>query len=168
MDFNTRRATAGALVAVMAAVISGCTSSPTNAPVAQTSATAPTVPTTPAASPSPADFSTFTGQWIGHGNDMTVAADGTFTMEERTYNDCSQNPPPCDEMTNSVITDGAVAHGALQSVSGTTATGVISTTTDPSLLPVGSVTFNLDTTNDVINALNVNWCGPSAPAGICY
>jgi hypothetical protein len=99
---------------------------------------------------------------------MTVNADGSFTMVERTYVSCADSPPPCDTDTNAQITDGAQALGTLHAVSGTVATGVISTTNDAPLMPTGPVTFTLDTTNDAINALNLNWCGPNAPTGICY
>ncbi|MFC1415451.1 hypothetical protein [Streptacidiphilus cavernicola] len=99
---------------------------------------------------------------------MTVNADGTFTMELRTYVSCTDNPPPCDTDTNAQITDGAHALGTLRTVSGTVASGVISTTNDAPQMPTGPVTFTLDTTNDAINALNLNWCGPNAPVGICY
>jgi hypothetical protein len=99
---------------------------------------------------------------------MTINPDGTFSMSERTYMFCDQNPPPCDSDTNGQITDGANATGALTSVSGTVATGTINTTNDSPKLPKGPVTFTFDPTNDAINTLNLNWCGPNAPTGICY
>ncbi|WP_406446395.1 hypothetical protein OHB14_45110 [Streptomyces sp. NBC_01613] len=86
----------------------------------------------------------------------------------RTYVDCDQNPQPCDSIAaNGEITDGAIAHGTLESVSGTVAKGDITDSTDSSRLPKGPVTFTLDTANDLIKALNLNWCAPSAPSGIC-
>ncbi|WP_406447574.1 hypothetical protein OHB14_45105 [Streptomyces sp. NBC_01613] len=99
---------------------------------------------------------------------MTIAADGTFTMARRTYLDCGQNPQPCDSVINNEIIDGAIAHGTLKSVSGTVAKGNITKSTDSSRLPKGPVTFTLDTANDLIKALNLNWCASSAPSGICY
>lgn len=149
------------LVLAAMACSAGCAVTPTPAPGATTLA-----PSSPAPS-SPPDYSDFTGQWGGHGNSMTVAADGTFTMRRRTYAFCGENPPPCDSMVNGVITSGAVAHGTLESVSGTLAKGKIRDSTDTSLLPTGPVTFTLDTANNVIEALDLNWCGPSSPTGVC-
>lgn len=130
-------------------------------------APAVTTPARPPAPRSPADYTLFKGEWSGHGNAMTVAADGTFSMAERTYRWCTETSPPCDSDVNGNITDGAVAHGRLESVSGTVATGTITTTTDNTLLPTGPVAFALDTSNDLIRALNVNWCGSHAPPGVC-
>ncbi|MET8005435.1 hypothetical protein [Nonomuraea glycinis] len=150
------------LVLAAMACSAGCAVAPTPAPGATTLA-----PSSPAPS-SPPDYVDFTGQWGGHGNVMNVAADGTFTMRQRTYAFCDENPPPCDSMgVDGVITSGAVAQGTLESVSGTLAEGKITNSTDTSLLPTGPVTFTLDTANNVIEALDRNWCGPSAPPGVC-
>jgi len=160
---NTTRAALGALAAAAVLAAScACAGPSTQAVVVPASSDAAS--TAPA--PSPADFSAFVGQWTGHGNDMTIESDGTFTMEERTYVDCAESAPPCDTYGDE-ITDGAVAHGTLESVSGTSATGSISSTTDSTLLPSGPVTFDLDASNDVISTLNLNWCGPDAPDGTC-
>ncbi|WP_034261329.1 hypothetical protein [Actinospica robiniae] len=163
---NTTRAIAGAFAVTAALAASGCASASSQSTVAQVSTSGPASPT--AAAPStPANFDAFAGKWVGHGNDMSVARDGTFIMEERTYQDCSESAPPCDNMSDNIITDGAVAHGKLQTVSGTTATGWVFTTSDPALLPEGTITFDLDPANDEIDALNLNWCGPDAPSGLC-
>ncbi|MFD9818079.1 hypothetical protein [Streptomyces violascens] len=151
-----------AAVAVLAVCAVGCDSAsprqhPTATPKPSTSAPA-----------SPPDFTLFAGDWHGHGNAMTVKTDGSFTMVKRTYKSCDQNPPPCDPNVGSQINDGAQASGRLDTVSGTVATGVITTTNDGPLLPAGPVTFTFDAANDAINALRLNWCGPKAPSGICY
>lgn len=165
-----RRSGAAAVVAAVIAVagaLGGCSSA---APAHHDTTTASTSSQagTSQGSPTMADFAMFTGTWSGHGNAMQVKADGSFIMYRRVYAWCSSSPPPCDSMDASGnITDGAIAHGVLTSVTGTVAAATITTSTDPALFPTGSLSFDLDASNDLISALNLNWCGPSAPANTC-
>src|SRR6266852_7942567 len=67
------RVSAAAMLAVMlAAVSAGCGSTPGTTPKTPVSQTAPASPT---ASP---DFSSFAGQWYGHGRLITIRRDGTL------------------------------------------------------------------------------------------
>ncbi|OKJ13640.1 hypothetical protein [Kitasatospora sp. CB01950] len=158
---NTHRAAVLMAAAMLAVGAAGCDS----APPAPHSATEPDPSSS--ASAGPADFTLFTGDWGGHGNQMTVSADGSFTMMMRTYKNCDQDPEPCDTWVGSEIRLGARASGRIDTVSGTVAKGVITTTTDGPLLPAGPVTFVYDSANNAINALRINWCGPKAPVGVC-
>jgi hypothetical protein len=156
------RRTVAAAVSAVAWTLAGCSS---NAPSAQGTTAAST---SSQASSNKAAFSMFTGLWSGHGNTMQVSADGSFTMYRRVYAWCNSSPPPCDSIDPSGnITDGAIAHGVLKSVSGTVAIAIITTSTDTALFPTGSLSFDLDVSNDLISAFDLDWCGPSAPADKC-
>lgn len=109
----------------------------------------------------------FLGQWSTHGGAITIEPDGSFTVEERTYEFCDQGSPPCDSQSGDGITDGAVATGMLNSVSGMVATGVVTATTAAQLLPTGTITFTFDASHDVITALEAEWCGPNATEELC-
>ncbi|ARF81898.1 hypothetical protein HS99_0009660 [Kitasatospora aureofaciens] len=135
-----------AVAAVLAVGAAGCDSAPSEqlpATEADPSSSAPA---------GPPDFTLFTGTWGGHGNQMTVNADGSFTMEMRTG-----RSGPSDSS----------ASGRIDSVSGTVAKGAITTTGDHLAMPVGPLTFVYDSANNAINALRINWCGPKAPVGVC-
>jgi hypothetical protein len=149
------------LAAILVAVSTGCASAAVSTPAG---------PATPTASPSPSaspTFAAFAGQWYGHGSYLVIRLDGGFTMGERTYRTCGQDPPPCDTFSGNTITDGDVAAGQLTSVSGEVATGEVTHTTDSADSPTGPITMTLDPATDTISAGNVSFCGPSAPAGTC-
>jgi hypothetical protein len=158
MQTRRNRTLPKALTAVVAAALftAGCGSGATSAASSR-----------PAQPSSPPDFSLFVGDWHAHGRVMTVSADGSFTMAMRIYKSCDQFPPPCDPNVGSEINDGAQAAGRITSVSGTTVVAEVSTTNDAPLLPSGRLTFTLDTATDVIDTLNLHWCGPRTPGGIC-
>jgi hypothetical protein len=86
----------------------------------------------------------------------------------RTYRWCTDNPPPCDNISNNVIIDGDTASGHLTSSSGNVAIGAVTTTTDPSDTPTGTVVFTLDPDSDIISVSGKgDFCGPQAAAGAC-
>ena len=85
----------------------------------------------------------------------------------RTYKWCSQNPPPCDSISGNVMRDGDNAGGQLSSVSGKSATGQVTHTTDQADTPKGQITITLNTQTDTVYADNLSYCGPSSPVAAC-
>ncbi|WP_181799059.1 hypothetical protein [Kitasatospora acidiphila] len=122
------------------------------------------------ASPSsgPGDFSVFAGSWSGHGGGLTITSDGSFKLGKRIYISCDQAPMPCDSFApDGGILDGDRASGQLSGTDGTTATGTVTDTTDPSWLPTGPISMTLTPSTDSISIAGTNFCGPNAPAGTC-
>ena len=91
-------------------------------------------------SPAAASFASFAGGWSAHGGGLVIKADGSFTMSLRTYRWCTDSPRPCDSIAGNVIIAGDTASGHLTSSSGNVATGVVTTTTDPSDTPMRTPT----------------------------
>lgn len=157
-----------ALAAVLVAAVIGCGTtttyrnggSPSRSPRPSASGSL----SAPPASPS---FGAFAGAWSGHGGGLIIQPDGRFTISNRTYRWCSQDPPPCDAISGSNIINGDVQAGRLTSISGEVATGQVTHTTDPVDGPTGPITMTLDPAIDTISAANVSYCGPNAPAGNC-
>ena len=112
-------------------------------------------------------FAAFAGAWSGHGGGLIIQPDGRFTLSNRTYRWCSQDPPPCDALSGNNIINGDVQTGRLTSISGEAATGQVTHTTDPVDGPTGPITMTLDSATDTISAANVSYCGPNAPAATC-
>ena len=86
---------------------------------------------------------------------------------------CGQDPPPCDQIVDSLITDGGRALGMMHSVGGGSAVGEVRATNDPAFVPSGS--FSADVTTYQLLTLRfpvttVALCGKSfatlAPAQI--
>jgi hypothetical protein len=158
---------AAALAAVLVAAGAGCgttttyrnSGSPSRSPRTPASAS-PYVPASPS-------FGAFAGTWSGHGGSLIIQPDGRFTISNRTYRWCSQDPPPCDAMSGNNIINGDVQTGRLTSISGEVATGQVTHTTDPVDGPTGPITMTLDPATDTISAANMSYCGRNAPAGNC-
>ena len=95
----------------------------------------------PGASPGPAaspSLTPFLGAWSRHGAGLTISPDGSFSLEWRTYRTCGQDPPPCDQIVNNLITDGGRAIGTLHSAGARSADGRVSATTDAAFVPAAS------------------------------
>ena len=89
-------------------------------------------------------------------------------MSLRTYRWCTDSPPPCDSISDNVIIAGDTAIGHLTSSSGNVAIGIVTTTTDPSDTPTGTIGFTLDPDADTIAVSGEGYfCGPQAAAGAC-
>jgi serine/threonine protein kinase len=137
-------------------------------------ATAATTPSTATGIPATrqshtaTSFALFAGGWGRSGGGFNIQPDGSFTVSLRTYTWCTQGPPPCDSISNNIITGGDIASGHLTSSSGDVAVGVVTKTTDPKETPTGTITFTLDPRTDVI-AVNGegDFCGPQAAPGAC-
>ncbi len=115
----------------------------------------------------PLSFATFAGIWSRHSGKLVIRDNGQFTISLRTYRWCSQNPPPCDSISGIAIRDGDYASGHLSSVSGKSATGQVTQTTDQADTPKGRILITLNTQTDIVFANNVNFCGPSSPVTAC-
>jgi hypothetical protein len=49
------------------------------------------------------------GTWYHHGIVVTIAADGTGSVDWRTYRTCPAGPPPCDRTVGNEIVSGGHA-----------------------------------------------------------
>jgi len=108
----------------------------------------------------------FAGTWHVHTYYLTVYHDGTGAFQWPTHVACGtgpgEGPPPCDQAVPGTIVEpnGQVAHVenivdgghatlTLTNRSGTTARGIVSHSTQPSVVPDGNVMVTLGA-NDVI------------------
>lgn len=156
---------ATALAAVLVAAVASCGTTTTYRASGSPSPT-PRSSGSPSAAASAA-FGAFAGTWGRHGGGLLIQPDGRFTISNRTYRWCTQDPPPCDAMSGNNIINGDVQTGQLTSVSGEVATGKVTHTTDPVDGPAGPITMTLDPATDTISAANASYCGPNAPVGNC-
>lgn len=100
----------------------------------------------------PPDFATprpelepFARDWARHGFGLSVDPTGHGLASWRVYTWCSDLPaPPCDEMTNSVITGGGSAAMVFFRANGATADGIVIGTTQAPTLSLGRVTLTVD------------------------
>jgi hypothetical protein len=148
------------------------TTSPPTSPASagtRTGTPAATTPATTGSYPSAtASFALFTGGWGRSGGGYIIQPDGNFTVSLRTYTWCTNNPPPCDSISNNNIIAGDTAAGHLISASGDVATGVVTQTTDSQQTPVGTIFFTLDPSTDIMSVSDGgDFCGPKAAAGAC-
>lgn len=113
--------------------------------------------------PAIAGAGVFAGVWGGHERVIDIHGDGTFTGQMETYRFCGVDPPPCDTPQRF----GDVFSGKLISVTGRAAVGVITSTTDLSMSPVGRVALTFSMPSDSITFGGLLFCGPKAPGGYC-
>jgi len=132
--------------------------------------------------PTQPTFTPFVGSWYVHGGGLVIGADGTFSISERSYQWCPGSPGydpaipndpsmPCDSQgPDGNIIGGYTASGRLDAVQGDTSTGHI---TDGTGFSVGPVTFVYDPSRNIVTGPTSggnpsgNFCGPSAPSGVC-
>jgi hypothetical protein len=119
---------------------------------------APGAPATPGSTP---DLTPFVGVWSRHGAGMTVVPDGGFSVEWRTYRVCGQDPPPCDQIVNNLLTDGGRAIGTMHATGVRAAAGQVSASNDATVVPAGS--FTADVTDYQLLTLRF----PSATLVLC-
>src|SRR5262249_6074275 len=79
----------------------------------------------------PPDLKVFAGTWSRHGTGVTITPDGSLNIEWRTYRMCGQDPPPCDQIVNSLIVSGGRAIGTMHAVAARRASGRVEASTDP-------------------------------------
>lgn len=142
---------------------SSSTTSTTNTTVTTNTTDTTSTTSTPVHEP----IGIFAGTWDRHGVDLHITPDGRATMNWRTYRVCGQQAPPCDTWVGNVITDGGHATFGLQATDPQTATGIVLSTTDPSVLPLGPIHASVDETNDLVflepfPGANAPFCGPRA------
>ena len=136
-------------------------------------------PATPAATPPTAGVPLTTpagvlGSWHGHGRALVVSADGTVTMNFRTYVNCTATVTTgCDQITGSAIHDGGHVIGQITHVlNPTTVIVTVTFTSDPAALPLGPVRFGHDLGHHAVAPFagqlsGTPFCGPGAPSGYC-
>jgi hypothetical protein len=130
------------------------------------------VPATTYSSPLPAPTAwTFRtdAQWLAHTGSLFVGRDRRFVIEQRTYHDCSQDSPPCDDMGADPPELGVMVQGVLTRVSGDTAIGRITRTTAPTYYPLGRITLTMDPAHNAVRTdpNGTVFCGPDSPGGYC-
>jgi hypothetical protein len=94
-----------------------------------------------ASSPTPAgtpNLALFVGVWARHGAALTIESDGRFNIQWRTYRTCGQDPPPCDQFVNNLITSGGQAIGSMHAVAARSAVGQVSASNDATVVPATS------------------------------
>jgi len=134
-------------------------------------------PTTAAPTTVPAETFTsqvvpFVGTWSTHGIGITINSTGAGTGGWRTYNFCSNSPPPCDSETSNNIIDGGAATFTIQSVSPSTVAHATSSSNEPTTFPSGEIDLSLISNDELVvtspsTRVNVTLCGPSAPT-VCF
>ena len=86
----------------------------------------------------------FAGDWGWHSIGVYISPDGHGTAVWRVYEWCNEDPkPPCDRLTDQGIVSGGNATFALSKVSGKSAFGRLTSSTDPATLRVGPLTAQL-------------------------
>lgn len=90
------------------------------------------------------DFTAFAKGWSKHGFGIKINTDGSGEASWRTYKWCSDDPtPPCDSMEGNNIIDGGKATIKLSSVNGSTASGQVTSSSEPNVLIVAPLTLTI-------------------------
>ena len=91
------------------------------------------------------------GVWHVHTNYLTIDQNGKGTFRWPTHVFCGDGPPPCDTISSQgVITDGGHARLVLTGIRGVDATGTVSGSSEPTVVPDGQVRLHLGP-NDVLH-----------------
>lgn len=159
------RAIASTAVIITIVLCTACSGNSTSAGGKSSARATASAATT--ASLNPASFVAFVGTWGAHSGELAIRADGRFTLGLRVYVWCSDSPPPCDNVSASVMVPGDRATGQLSSVIGNEAMGEVTQTTDPALTPRGRVIIRLQPQTDSVTFAGLPLCGPDAPALTC-
>ena len=96
------------------------------------------------------DMSPFIGDWWKHGFGLTISPNGRGVAEWRIYTSCSETGgrEPCDRIVNNIIIGGGRAFIQFSppgqgSSNRTTLSGRITHSTDPRVMPIGSVVLQI-------------------------
>ena len=120
-------------------------------------------------------FKAFIGTWDGHGRTLTVDKDGGFTMDFRTYRNCSSTVTTgCDRTSGNTLIDGGHVKGMITHVyNASTVIVTVFSSTDKRDVPETSFTLGHDVTHHALAARvgpfakNAPFCGSGAPDGYC-
>jgi hypothetical protein len=118
------------------------------------------------------DFSTFSGNWLGHGRSLYISPAGLGIAKFRVFKSCTSDPsPPCDSVSGNQIYPGGVIVFQLASPNGNSAQGNIVDGSVPGSSGQVAITFqpsddSIAMTTTAQNA-PTSYCGPQAPAGLC-
>jgi hypothetical protein len=151
---------------------------PSTSPVLTTSSTlAPatlfTAPPDTSVIPTNGRSGVFAGNWYAHSTFMSIATSGQGTLTYRIYKTCDGSSiGPCDVINGDVIDDGGFVTFTLTATGPTTASGMVSLTTDPTNSPLGKFTARFVPQTDQIYLSfvvsgNYPLCGPNARSGAC-
>lgn len=140
---------------------------PPTPPTLSNSSTPTSIPT---ATPTP-DFSTFVGEWYGHGRTLTFSSDGRAKYSARAYQWCGPGvPPPCDSFQGNTIIDGIKEEMVFTYVAGNTAYGTFITSSAGN---TGRAVALAVDANDMATLTvggepaGIPLCGPHAPFSSC-
>jgi hypothetical protein len=122
-------------------------------------------------------YAPFPGDWDEHAGGLTIAEDGTFTVEVRTYAWCDdathRSPVACDWIdADDFIHSGTTGRGRLTAVTGHHAEGVVTAGTNPRRFGPGTrLSFDYDAQLDTLRVTQRGsddlFCGPRSPATTC-
>ena len=105
------------------------------------------------------------GVWEAHGANISVADDGRFALDYRTFNWCNlpgspRGPGPCDYLAGNLIIDGGSVGGRITSTANNTAATTI--TWDPASAFSGqSTTMTYDSAHNALRFGPFTFCGPA-------
>lgn len=107
----------------------------------------------------------FQGEWHFHSSLLTVGSDGYATFITRAYHFCRPGIlQPCDAWQGNTIIPGIQEKIVLTKIDGTTAYGIITSSTDNQTQR--QVTLTLQP-NDTLEFNGMLLCGPDGPIGHC-
>ncbi|HEY4033954.1 MAG TPA: hypothetical protein VGL94_08350 [Ktedonobacteraceae bacterium] len=107
----------------------------------------------------------FNGEWHFHSTLLTVGGDGHATFITRAYQFCGPGIlQPCDAWQGNTIIPGIQEKIVLTKIEGSTAYGIITSSTDNKTLQ--QVTLTLQP-NDILEFNGMFLCGPNGPIGHC-
>jgi len=140
---------------------------PPTPPTLSNSSTPTSIPT---ATPTP-DFSTFVGEWYGHGRGLIFSSDGRAKYSARAYQWCGPGvSPPCDSFQGNNIIDGIKEEILFTYVAGKTAYGTITASSDDNTGRAVSLAVGANDTATLTeggDSAGILLCGPNAPFGTC-
>ncbi len=105
------------------------------------------------------------GVWEAHGANISIADDGRFALDYRTFNWCNlpgspRGPGPCDYLAGNLIIDGGSVGGRITSTANNTAATTI--TWDPASAFSGqSTTMTYDSAHNALRFGPFTFCGPA-------
>jgi hypothetical protein len=141
-------------------------------PTAAVAATPTAAPPSPSPAPTPAPaplagFAPFVGVWSAGGATLSTSPDGRATLAFPVGRSCASNPAPCDDPIIAGRVGGSAALAFAQAAD-PAATGTVTQSNSPTLVPLGPATLTLthydsfDIATLSAGAFNVRLCSPQA------
>lgn len=171
----TRRTTVPVVGALVVAAVIGFLVGRTTASNDRSRSRNAALPTTsgPATTTAPTqgtpDLGAFAGEWYHHDFGMTIDHSGGGTFAWRTFADCGNDPPPCDDLAGHQISPGGYALFVLSPPTGTSVSGRVFESNQAKVVPMGLLNIRLDKPDDMVfvvfaDGQHLAVCGPDAKA----